>query len=425
MHGALDQGTQDAASEAIRSHTQRARPLIPFIGPAVLAAVAYIDPGNFATNLQAGASEGYALLWVVLWANLMAMLIQTLSAKLGIATGKNLAQIIRNQWPRALTRFYWVQAEIVAIFTDLAEFLGAALGFHLLAGFSMPVSAVLTLASVLLILALQKRGFRPLELLVGTMVAVVAMSFAVILFSSPVHWGEALRGTLLPSLGVGGQGLYLAVGILGATVMPHVIYLHSGLMQKRFVVSDQDKPGLMGQTRREVALVMGLAGLINMAMLALAAVVFSGRSDLAANITSAWTSLTPLLGPLAASLFAVALLASGISSSVVGTLSGQIVMQGFVRVSIPLWIRRLATSLPAAIVIALGVNEIHALVFSQVVLSFGIPLALVPLIIFTSRRDLMGALTNTRSVVIAGWSVTAVIVLLNMWLLYELVTSGS
>lgn len=421
MHGPLDRRTRIAASRAMRSGKGSRRSLLPFIGPAVLAAVAYVDPGNFGTNLQAGASEGYALLWVVFWANLMAMLIQTLSAKLGIATGSNLAQVIRSEWHPAMAWFYWVQAEAIAIFTDLAEFLGAALGFHLLAGFSMPFSALLTLVAVMSILTLQKRGFRPLELLVGAMVVVIAVSFAVILASSHVHWTAALRGTALPSLGTHGEGLYLAVGILGATVMPHVIYLHSGLTQGRLMVRERIKPRLMRVTHREVVLVMGLAGLINMAMLASAAAVFSGKRELVASLTSTWTSLNPLLGPLAASLFAVALLASGISSSVVGTLSGQVVMQGFVGFSIPVWLRRLVTSVPAVVVIALGINEINALVFSQVVLSFGIPLALVPLMIFTSRRDLMGVLVNTPIVSFAGWLVATVIVVLNGWLLLQLV----
>lgn len=386
----------------------------------MLASVAYIDPGNFGTNLQAGASEGYALLWVVLVASIMAILVQILSAKLGVATGQNLAEVIRHEWPRPLVWFYWVQAEVVAAFTDLAEFLGAAVAIHILAGVSMPLSALFAFVTVMAILQLQKRGFRPLEVAIGGMVAVIALSYLWLLAYSPVDWPRALAGAVVPSFGASGTGVYLAAGIIGATVMPHVIYLHSGLTQARMVVSRRFKPGLMRKIRLEVVITMGLAGLINAAMLTSAAATFSGKSELVASLTMAWRSLTPLLGPAAALLFAVALLASGISSSVVGTLSGQVVMQGFVGFSIPLWLRRCLTSLPSVVVIALGINETTALVFSQVVLSFGIPLAVVPLLLFTSRRDLMGALVNRPRVKVTGWAVTALIAVLNGWLLVEL-----
>ncbi|MHB1668843.1 MAG: Nramp family divalent metal transporter [Thiomonas sp.] len=417
----LDQRTRLAALQSLQSPRRRGRPLLPFIGPAVLASVAYIDPGNFATNLQAGATLGYSLLWVVLWANGMAMLVQTLSAKLGIATGRNLPELIRAHWPRPLVRLYWVQAEIVAMFTDLAEFLGAALGFHLLAGFSMPVSVLLTFVVVMAILGLERRGFRPLEIAVGSLVAVIALAYGVELLLSRIDWLAAARGVVVPNWGEGKAGLYLAAGILGATVMPHVIYLHSSLTQRRLVVADQLKPRLMAATRREVMLAMGLAGLLNMAMLAVAAAAFAGRGAEMADLSLAWQALTPLLGPAAAALFAVALLASGVSSSVVGTLSGQVVMQGFVGFSIPLWLRRVLTTVPAVVVIALGVDPTRALVFSQVVLSFGIPFALVPLLVFTGRRELMGALVNSQRVQALGWAIAAVIIVLNAWLLVTMV----
>jgi manganese transport protein len=420
----LDQRTRQAALQSLQSPQDqgtgvrgRGRSLLPFVGPAVLASVAYIDPGNFATNLQAGATLGYTLLWVVLWANLMAMLVQTLSAKLGIATGRNLPELIRAHWPAPLVRFYWLQAEIIAMFTDLAEFLGAALGFHLLAGFSMPVSVLLTFVVVMAILGLERRGFRPLEIAVGSLVAVIALAYGAELALSHVDWLAAARGVVVPGLGEGGDGLYLAAGILGATVMPHVIYLHSSLTQSRVVVDAAFKPRLMAATRREVMLAMGLAGLLNMAMLAAAAATFAGHGAEMADLSLAWQALTPLLGPAAASLFAVALLASGLSSSVVGTLSGQVVMQGFVGFAIPLWLRRVLTTLPAVVVIALGVDPTRALVFSQVVLSFGIPFALVPLLVFTGRRELMGALVNTKQVQVLGWAIAAVIIALNAWLL--------
>ena len=427
----LDQRTRQAALQTLQvpQHQgtgvrgRRRRSLLPFVGPAVLASVAYIDPGNFATNLQAGATLGYTLLWVVLWANLMAMLVQTLSAKLGIATGRNLPELIRAHWPAPLVRLYWVQAEIVAMFTDLAEFLGAALGFHLLAGFSMPVSVLLTFVVVMAILGLERRGFRPLEIAVGSLVAVIALAYGAELALSHVDWLAAARGVVVPGWGEGeGEGgLYLAAGILGATVMPHVIYLHSSLTQRRVVVDAAFKPRLMAATRREVMLAMGLAGLLNMAMLAAAAATFAGRGPEMADLSLAWRALTPLLGPAAAALFAVALLASGLSSSVVGTLSGQVVMQGFVGFTIPLWLRRVLTTLPAVVVIALGVDPTRALVFSQVVLSFGIPFALVPLLVFTGRRELMGALVNAPPVQVLGWAIAAVIIALNAWLLVALV----
>ncbi|OIR02719.1 divalent metal cation transporter MntH [mine drainage metagenome] len=417
----LDQRTRLAALQSLQTPSRRGGPWLPFVGPAVLASVAYIDPGNFATNLQAGSTLGYTLLWVVLWANLMAMLVQTLSAKLGIATGRNMPELIRERWPRPLARLYWVQAEIVAMFTDLAEFLGAALGFHLLGGFSMPVSVLLTFAVVMAILGLERRGFRPLEIAVGALVAVITVAYGLELALSHIDWASAVRGLVLPSWGAGDDGLYLAAGILGATVMPHVIYLHSSLTQRRVLVPDALKPRLMRATRREVMLAMGLAGLLNMAMLAAAAATFQGRGAAMADLSVAWQSLTPLLGPAAAALFAVALLASGLSSSVVGTLSGQVVMQGFVGFSIPLWLRRTLTTLPAVVVIALGMDTTKVLVFSQVVLSFGIPFALVPLLLFTGQRELMGELVNAPRVRLAGWLIVSIIIALNLWLLGAMV----
>ena len=409
----LDARTRAAALDALRG--QGRMRLLPFIGPAVIASVAYIDPGNFATNLQAGAQFGYTLLWVVLWANLMAMLVQGLSAKLGIATGKNLPEVIRDRWPKPVVWFYWVQAEVVAIFTDLAEFLGATLGFHLLLGLPMEVSVLLAFAATMGILYLEQQGFRGIELAIAALVGVIALTFGVQLLFTHVAAAPALEGLLLPRL-PGPEATYLAVGILGATVMPHVIYLHSSLTQHRLQVPEDEKPALMRQTRREVLLAMGVAGLINLAMLAIAAGAFAGERGMD-DLGSVWAKMDHTLGPLAAGAFAVALLASGLSSSAVGTLSGQVVMQGFVGFRISLWLRRTLTALPAVAVILLGLDPTRVLVFSQVVLSFGIPFALVPLLLFTRRRELMGALANTRAIDLLGWAVTALIIALNAWLL--------
>jgi len=410
----LDQRTRAAAVGAL-TRRPRAGAWLSFVGPAVVASVAYVDPGNFATNIQAGAGYGYDLLWVVLWANLAAMLIQTLSAKIGIATGASLPELIRRHYPRRLVWFYWLQAEAVAIFTDLAEFLGAALGFHLLAGFSLPVSAVLSFVAVMALLGLEKRGFRPLEIVVGALVALIALSYGAELLLSDPQWAGIARGLLVPQLG-GDDAAYLAAGILGATVMPHVIYLHSSLMQRRVQVTDALKPRLMRFHTGEIVVAMGLAGLVNAAMLAAAAAAFQG-SGASGDLTQAWQMLSPLFGPAAAALFAVALLASGISSSMVGTMSGQVVMQGFVNFTVPLWLRRTLTSLPALALILSGADPSRVLVFSQVVLSFGIPFALVPLVHFTSRHDLMGGLVNRRATTAVGWSITALVIVLNAYLL--------
>ena len=413
----LDQRTRQAAFGALKARVG-ALGFLPFVGPAVMASVAYVDPGNFATNIQAGASHGYILLWVVLWANLAAMLIQNLSAKIGIATGNNLPELIHAHYPRPLVWLYWVQAEIVAIFTDLAEFLGAALGFHMLCGFSMEMSAALSFITVMIVLGLEKRGFRPLEIVVGALVGTIAIAYGLELLISRPAWGAIAMGSLLPQFG-DGDGPYLAAGILGATVMPHVIYLHSGLMQNRLQVPAALKPRLMRFHTLEIVVALGLAGLVNAAMLATAAAAFQGRGA-TGDLTQAWHMLTPIFGPFAATLFAVALLASGVSSSVVGTMSGQLVMQGFVKFRISLWLRRVLTSLPAVVVILLGVNPTRVLVFSQVVLSFGIPFALVPLLQFTGRSALMGGLVNRRITTLGGWLIAVVIVGLNAYLLTTL-----
>jgi len=397
--------------------------LLPFLGPAFVASVAYIDPGNFATNIQGGAKFGYLLLWVILAANLMAMLIQFLSSKLGIVTGANLPEVIRQEWPRPLVWFYWIQAEVIAMATDLAEFLGATLALNLLFGIPLFWGAVLTGIAAFGILALQRYGFRPLEAAIAVFVGVIALAYVVQLFLSKPGL-EFVQG-LIPRF-QGGESLYLAVGILGATVMPHVIYLHSDLTKNRVPAADlRLKRRLLRFNLLDVVIAMSIAGLINMSMLAAAAATFhaTGKSDIA-DLTTAYQTLTPLLGPLAAVAFGVALLASGISSSTVGTMSGQVIMQSFVGFQIPLWLRRLITMLPAFVVILLGLNPTNVLVLSQVVLSFGIPFALIPLLLFTANRRIMGELANSKLVTYTGWVIATLIIGLNLYLLYQTLLGG-
>jgi manganese transport protein len=400
-------------------HRTRFRAL-PFLGPAFIACVAYIDPGNFATNIAAGSKFGYLLVWVIVASNLMAMLIQTLSAKLGIATRKNLPEVCRDHFSRRTSWFLWAQAEVIAMATDLAEFLGAAIGFQLLVGTSLFVSAVLTGIVAFSILGLQRFGFRPFEAAIATIVGVIGICYVgEMLFSRP-----DIRATgehiLVPQF-AGSESVLLAVGIIGATVMPHVIYLHSALTQDRIVAgTEEEGRRLLRYTRIDVIVAMSVAGLINLSMLVMAAATFYGKglTDVA-SLQTAHQTLEPILGPAAAALFAVALLGSGLSSSAVGTLSGQVVMQGFIRRQIPVTVRRLATMLPAFVVIALGVDPSRTLVISQVVLSFGIPFALIPLIWFTAKREIMGQFVNRRATTAAAAVVATVIVSLNVFLLAQ------
>jgi manganese transport protein len=400
-------------------HRTRFR-ILPFLGPAFIACVAYIDPGNFATNIAGGAKFGYTLLWVIVASNLMAMLIQTLSAKLGIATGRNLPEVCRERFSRRTSIGLWLQAEAIAMATDLAEFLGAALGFHLLLGWALFPSAVVTGIASFLILGLQRYGFRPLEAVIATLVGVIGVCYLAELTFADPDWSAVLHHAVVPSF-QGGDSLLLAVGILGATVMPHVIYLHSALTQDRIVPeSSEDARTLLRYTRVDVIVAMTIAGLINMSMLIMAAATFfrTGQADVD-SLEGAHETLEPILGGASATLFALALLASGLSSSAVGTMSGQVVMQGFVRRRIPLWIRRGVTMVPAFVVIGLGLDPSRTLVLSQVVLSFGIPFALVPLVWFTARGDVMGPLRNRRITTVAASLVAALIICLNVFLLAQ------
>jgi manganese transport protein len=406
-----------AAQEALDGRRRGLRGLWPFLGPAFIAAVAYIDPGNFATNIAGGAKYGYLLLWVVLAANLMAMLVQTLSAKLGIATGKNLPETCRDNFSKPVSIALWVQAEAIAMATDLAEVIGAALGLHLLFGMPLFPAGLLAGAGAFAILALQRYGFRRLEAAVAALVGVIVVAFAFEVVLAKPDAGESARHLFVPGFD-GTESVLLAVGILGATVMPHVVYLHSALTQKRIEGrNDTEKKRIQRFERVDVIIAMTIAGLVNMSMLAIAAAVFFGAGI--ESIEDAYANFETELGSTAAILFGIALLASGFSSSSIGTLAGQVVMQGFINRRIPIFLRRAITLAPALIVIAIGVDPSRALVISQVVLSFGIPFALVPLVMFTSRRDLMGGLVNTRVTTVAACIVALLIIALNLFLLYE------
>src|SRR6266705_1757022 len=395
----------------------------PFLGPAFIACVAYIDPGNFATNIAGGSKFGFTLVWVIVASNLMAMLIQTLSAKLGIATGRNLPEVCRERFAPRTAIGLWIQAEAIAMATDLAEFLGAAVGIHLLLGVPLFPAAVVTGVITLLILGLQRRGFRPFEAVITAFVFVIGGCYlAEIWFAHPPLWTVA-KHAVVPEF-AGSESVMLAAGIIGATVMPHVIYLHSALTQQRIVPRDDDEArALYRYTRLDVLLAMSMAGLINVAMLVVAATVFFGSG--LTNVDSlegAHRTLEPILGGASSVLFALALTASGLSSSTVGTMSGQVVMQGFIRRQIPLFLRRLVTMIPAFVVIAIQGNDgdvSRTLVVSQVVLSFGIPFALIPLVMFTSRRDVMGVLVNSKTTILAATLVAALISGLNIFLLAQ------
>jgi manganese transport protein len=396
----------------------RVRATLAMLGPAFVAAIAYVDPGNFATNVQGGAKYGYLLLWVVLAANLMAMLIQYLSAKLGIVTDRSLPELCRDHYPRWASRGLWVQAEVMAMSTDIAEFLGAALGLNLL--FHVPLFAAGVITGVIAfgILELQSHGFRRFELAITALLGIVFLGFLYETLKIGPSASASLRGTFIPHL-AGGSALYLAVGIIGATVMPHAIYLHSALTQGRTPAhSDSERRRILRFERLDVIVALGVAGVINLAMLAAAAKLFhthalSGLS----TIEQAHSELGRLVGGTAALAFAVALLASGVSSSSVGTYAGQVVMAGFIDVRIPLMARRAVTMIPALVVLAIGVSPTNALVLSQVVLSFGIPFALVPLVLLTRRRDVMGAYVNGRVTSTAAIAISLLIAGLNVYLL--------
>jgi manganese transport protein len=408
-----------------QSKKRRIARILPFLGPAFIASVAYMDPGNFATNIAAGSQFGYLLLWVIVASNLMAMLIQSLSAKLGIATGKNLAEQCRASFPRPAVLAMWVIAELAAIATDLAEFLGAAIGFNLLFGMPLWLAGILTGIATFLILGLERYGFRPLEAVITGLVSIIAVAYVIETILVRPQWGQVIYHALVPQF-AGPESVLLATGILGATVMPHAIYLHSALMQGRIVVSKPEhKQRLFHFEIVDVVVAMGLASLINMAMLIMAAQTFHFTgNETVGTIEDAYLTLQPLLGRAASIVFGIALLASGLSSSSVGTMAGQIIMQGFLSRHIAPWIRRLATMLPAMIVIFLGWDPTRTLVLSQVVLSFALPFAIIPLVMFTRRKDLMGILANRRITTVLASVVAAIILVLNGYLLYQVFFGG-
>ena len=411
----------EAAHRSLIGESRGLRALLPFLGPAFVAAVAYVDPGNFATNMTSGSRYGYTLLWVVLAANLIAMLVQSMSAKLGIATGLNLPEVCRARLPRPLNVLLWLQAEVVAMATDLAEFVGAAIGLNLLFGVPLFVAGLITGVAAFLILGLQSRGFRSLEAVIAGMVGAIVAAFAFeVVLARPSASGVA-AGLLVPRF-AGPESVVAAAGILGATVMPHVIYLHSALTQRRVVGSNgEEKQRIFRFERWDVVIAMGIAGLINLAMLTTAAAVFHGSGGAeVADLQAAARELGDRLGHHADVFFGLGLLASGLSSSSVGTLAGQVVMQGFIERRIPLLLRRVVTMAPALIVLGVGVNPTEALVLSQVVLSFGIPFALVPLLLFCRDRGLMGELVNRRSTTAVATVVVTAIIALNVFLLAQL-----
>jgi manganese transport protein len=397
----------------------RLRATLTMLGPAFVAAIAYVDPGNFATNIQGGAQFGYLLLWVVMAANLMAMLIQYLSAKLGIATDRNLPELCRERYPRPVSWGLWIQAELMAMSTDIAEFLGAALGLNLLFHVPLVIAGVMTGFIAFGILELNRHGFRRFELAITGLLGIIFLGFLYETLKIGPSTSGSIKG-LIPQLS-GSQSLYLAVGIIGATVMPHAIYLHSALTKGRMPVrNDEERRRVLRFERTDVILALGLAGLVNMAMLAVAAKLFHhGSYTGVSTIQQAHAGFGNLVGGTAALAFAVALLASGASSSSVGTYAGQVVMAGFVNLRIPLLLRRAITMVPALVVLALGVSPTSALVLSQVVLSFGIPMALIPLVKLTSDHDVMGIHVNRHTTTWLAWVIAGVIIALNVFLLYR------
>ncbi|KPV42170.1 Nramp family divalent metal transporter [Alicyclobacillus ferrooxydans] len=413
-----------AGQQAVLGKRRGLRALLPFIGPSLIAAIAYVDPGNYATNIQSGSEFGYRMLWVVVLANLMAAVMQTLSAKLGIATGRNLPELCREYLPKWLSVVMWIISEIAAMATDLAEFLGASLGLNLL--FHIPLLAATLVTGVVtyVILMLERFGFRPLEIFIGVLLGVIAVSYLLETILSRPSFAAVASHMVVPWLG-GKDSVMLMVGIIGATVMPHAIYLHSGLTQRRIVPQNEEQAKRIYHFERlDVIIAMTLAGLVNLAMMYMAAAVFntSGHTQVA-DISSAYHTLEPLLGPAAAAIFLVSLLASGVSSSAVGTMAGQVIMQGFVGFSIPIWVRRIVTMIPTIVIVWLGVDPMQTLVLSQVVLSFALPAPIIALVWFTRNQKLMGKLVNRPWVTWLAGAISALILSLNI--VYLVVSFGA
>jgi manganese transport protein len=408
-----------AIREVLEGRRRGAAMVLPFAGPAVVVSVAYMDPGNFATNIQAGARYGYALLWVVLLANVVAMLFQALSAKLGIVTGRNLAELCRENFPAPLVFVMWAVSEVSAMATDLAEFLGGAIGLALL--FHMPLLAGMIVTAIVTygLLLFEKAGFRPLELAIGALVGIIGLSYLAELFITPVAWPSVFGHLFTPQL-PDADAVTIAVGIIGATVMPHALFLHSGLTQNRTIARNEDeRVTLLKFSNIEVVIALTIAGLINMAMVIMASGAFHAGHPEVAEIETAYHTLAPLLGIGAAGIFLLSLIASGISSSVVGTMAGQMIMQGFVGFQIPLWLRRVITMVPSFVVVGLGVNATHALVLSQVVLSFALPVPMAALVWFTCRGKVMGRYRNRLPMIVAASASAIAVLVLNVVLLLQ------
>ncbi|MGG3935648.1 Nramp family divalent metal transporter [Bacillus subtilis] len=406
---------QDALDGKIRGF----RGLLPFLGPAFIAAIAYIDPGNFATNISAGSKYGYMLLWVILFSNIMALLIQSLSAKLGIATGKNLPEVAREEFPKPVSIGLWIQGELVIIATDLAEFIGAALGLYLLFGIPMLEASIIAAIGSFAILELQRRGYRSLEAGIAGMLFVVVIAFALQTFFAKPDAVSVMKGLFVPAFH-GTDSVLLAAGILGATVMPHAIYLHSALTQRRVVgKTDAERKKIFRFEFIDILIAMLIAGAINASMLIVAAALFFKNGLFVEDLDVAFQQFGHLVSPMSAALFGIGLLVAGLSSSSVGTLSGDVIMQGFINYRIPLYVRRFITIIPPILIIAAGVNPTTALVLSQVVLSFGIAFALIPLIMFTSNKRIMGSLINAKWVTVVSWLIAVLIVALNVFLIVD------
>ncbi len=409
--------TRNGISAVLRGDARGWRSRLLFMGPAIIASVAYMDPGNYATNIQAGAGYGYSLLWVVLLANLVAMLFQALSARLGIVTGKNLAEISRDNLPRPLVWVMWAISEIAAMATDLAEFLGGAIGLSLLFDLPLLVGMVITAIITYGILLFEGWGFRPMELIIGALVGAIGLCYLAEILIAPVDWTAAGIGIITPNL-PDSAALTIAVGIIGATVMPHAIYLHSGLTQSRAVATnDRERRILLRFSNTEVILALSVAGMVNMAMIMMAASAFHRGHSEVAEIQTAYHTLTPLLGAAAGGIFLASLVASGISSSVVGTMAGQMIMQGFLRIRVPIWLRRLITMLPAFVVVASGANATQALVMSQVVLSAALPVPMIALLYFSTRSDVMGTFRINPALSVVAAAAATVVLSLNVLLL--------
>lgn len=419
VYASLTDQTTDAIRETLAGRRRGLRAVLPFAGPAFICSVAYIDPGNFATNIQAGAKYNYSLLWVVLLANAVAMLFQGLSARLGIVTNRNLAELCREHFPRTAVWAMWVVSEAAAMATDLAEFLGGAIGLSLLFGMPLIWGMVVTAIITFGILSFQNRGYRPVELIIGGLVGAIGLSYLIELFLVPPDWRAAGIGAVVPGLADSGA-LTLAVGIVGATVMPHAIYLHSSLTQDRAPArNEEERRALLRYSNIEVVVALAIAGMVNMAMVMMAAAAFHGGHEEVAEIETAYHTLVPLFGGAAASVFMASLIASGLSSSVVGTMAGQVIMQGFVGFRIPLWLRRVITMAPAFAVVAWGVNATQALVASQVVLSLVLPVPMVALLLLTRRTDVMSIYRTRRGTWIVAAVATTLVLALNMLLLSQ------